>query len=518
MKRLAYSFHLCTVLIAVLYMFYLPCLKAETVIASASDGVDPTALSYIIEPSGLVAAPVTFTLRFTPSHGGQSLLALCGKGAWSGISNCRSSITAIQATGKDGRKLTLTETGDDNWLIEHEKETISISWQLRKTAHPPKAEPAGYLMPQANDKLFFAVGQTSLIYPKELSTGSPMDITLEWRGNWPGGWSTRSSHGKDDSLKLHMTLQQFRQAVFIAGPLRIIEKQVEGRALTFAMLGKWKFKDEALAEIALRIIKSERQFFRDFDFPKQLISVIQVAAGEAGGQAPFANGILLNQSITLVLSPDIELKKGSTSRTAILQLLSHENFHSWVGGKIPLGPGSEALAWFSEGFTNHMARKQLYRSGQFSIEDYRKNLNDTLAAYLKNRHRNAPNVRIGADFFHNEDIRALPYLRGDLLAHLIDGEIRRNGGQGIAEMMRSLLNRSRPGETLSNKKLFELIESFTSKTFRQKVEKIVMDGETVILEANILEPCMRIEKPAKDKSPSSFVRTDAPEKSCKERL
>jgi predicted metalloprotease with PDZ domain len=101
--------------------------------------------------------------------------------------------------------------------------------------------------------------------------------------------------------------------------------------------------------------------------------------------------------------------------------------HDWIGYKIRNGGQSNDMqyAWFSEGFTEYFAYKNMYASGFISADEYIKILNEEfLSSYYNSDLANAPNSMIEKDFFNKEEVYQLPYKRGCVLAFYLDNAIK----------------------------------------------------------------------------------------------
>jgi hypothetical protein len=120
----------------------------------------------------------------------------------------------------------------------------------------------------------------------------------------------------------------------------------------------------------------------------------------------------------------MKLEPGSDDAARIALLLAHEHFHHWNGGKIRMEETEQLAYWFSEGFTDFFARRILLRCGLFDVAEYVRRLNESLALYWTEPMRHEKNARIAADFWKVQSIGELPYRRGDLVALLLDHEIR----------------------------------------------------------------------------------------------
>jgi predicted metalloprotease with PDZ domain len=182
-----------------------------------------------------------------------------------------------------------------------------------------------------------------------------------------------------------------------------------------------------------------------------------------------------------------------TSGRGIMWLMSHELFHFWNGHRYKLTDPQELGLWFSEGFTDFYARRLSYRAGLMSAQSYVADLNRTIERYTLSPFRDEPSARIVKDFWSDPAIGDLPYLRGNIVASLVDAQIRTTSGgaRNLDDLMRELLS-ARPAEipVVTSETLLAKVATFTSPAFAEGIRQIVMFGAPVKIDPKILEPCL----------------------------
>jgi predicted metalloprotease with PDZ domain len=203
-------------------------------------------------------------------------------------------------------------------------------------------------------------------------------------------------------------------------------------------------------------------------------------------------GTGLTHSFAVFLTPKTELAVRSDG-TGVPWLLSHELFHLWNGHRYKLAEPETLGYWFSEGFTNFYARRLLLRAGILDAGAYVANLNEAIARYTLSPVRGEPATRIAADFWKNRDVEKLPYLRGDVVALLVDAEIRAlsHGSKSLDDLMKELLGRRRVvPPNVTPETFLQRIASYTSDEFADKIRHVVVDGAPATVDPRVLAPCL----------------------------
>ena len=177
------------------------------------------------------------------------------------------------------------------------------------------------------------------------------------------GWKVASSFSvePEEASDATTTIHDFCQAVFLAGELRLLRRDIHGAPLWIAIAGTdWGFTDEAFADTAAKVVAAQRGFFADYAWPYFLISVIPV--GRYNPRSTSKGGTGLTNSFAIFMTPKTGLALDEDGR-GVPWLLSHELFHLWNGHRYRLEEPDQLGYWFSEGFTDYYARRLLLRAG-----------------------------------------------------------------------------------------------------------------------------------------------------------
>jgi predicted metalloprotease with PDZ domain len=201
-------------------------------------------------------------------------------------------------------------------------------------------------------------------------------------------------------------------------------------------LGQFDFSDDAIVDMAVRVVAGERAFWGGHEGP--FLVVLAPLAAVPKSISIRGEGRADAFAIQAGVDSPLDAVKG---------ILAHEYFHTWNPrrlGAMHDGDAERADYWFSEGFTDFYARRLSLRSGVFTLDEFIGDWNQMLGRYAASSMRTAPNARVVADFWNNQEVEKLPYQRGAILAATWDAELRaRSGGKvGLDEVMRAMRDRA----------------------------------------------------------------------------
>ena len=311
-------------------------------------------------------------------------------------------------------------------IIRHRPaQSLRLGYSLRQDF--PGSEPTNEtaFRPIVQPGFFHVLGSTLFLVPKGREG---CEVRLDWR-NFPAGWALHNSFGTQE------TTQQFKSAslhwlesVFVGGDFRLLKTSVRNCPVWLALRGKaWAFSDADLLEMLRRTVEVQRAFWHDFDIPFYTVTLMPLAL-ESGAEGPLQYlGTGLQNSFAAFATPVKQLDvKG------LQHLFNHELMHDWLGSKIRNGGtcNDMTFSWFSEGFTEYFAYKNMLAAGFITPDEYLETLNrDFFAAHYASRVAEVPNSEIQRNFFNKSDVSQLPYKRGCLFAFYLDNLIKtRSGG------------------------------------------------------------------------------------------
>jgi predicted metalloprotease with PDZ domain len=451
---------------------------------------------------------------------------------WGGVQHLAGLLHDLAFRTEDGASLPAEPLGDRGWRIAHSPGVpLVASWWLGGAHATGDGHIGNDYAPQVTDTLVHLMGSAGLLRPDALAGGGHHHFELRWEGFSDAGLHVVSSFGEGDALDLDETLDDFCNAVFLGGALRVLHRAVGGGGQLLLAFGgeTLGFADDAFADLAARIVGAERAFFDDPGDPLFTITIIPAPAPDPNSISLGGTG--LTRSFALFVSPRMSLAPGSDDAMRLSALLAHEHFHHWNGSLTRSSGPQGSSYWFSEGFTDFFTRRLLVRSGVWSVAQFLTAWNETLAAWWTNPARDAPNERIVHEFWSDRGVSQLPYQRGALVALLLDRELRRasDGRLSLDDFLRDVVARSRgrarepldgggsgdgvtaagatgdagtaaraadsagAGEPADTENLLAHVALWTSPAFAQRLRAIIVDGASPELDADLLAPALTLQ-------------------------
>jgi predicted metalloprotease with PDZ domain len=301
---------------------------------------------------------------------------------------------------------------------------LTLTYKVIQDFKNKKLNPMLASRPIVQSDYFHILGNSLFLLP----TGTDNhDITIDWK-SFPIDWKLHNSLGKQQSTQhFHGNASKLFESVFVGGDFRILEAKVMNRPIYLAIRGNnWSFQDVELLEMLQKTVTTQRTFWDDFDIPFYSVTLIPIEQNlnneDYSDQDIYYLGMGLTNSFATFASPTKSMKVSS-----LYHLFNHEMMHDWIGTKIRNGGQNNDMqyAWFSEGFTEYFAYKNMYAAGFINADEYTKILNeDFFKAYYQSPKIAAANSQIQKEFFNNQDIYTLPYKRGCLLAFYLDNAIK----------------------------------------------------------------------------------------------
>jgi predicted metalloprotease with PDZ domain len=474
-------------------------------------GVDE---SYTVE---LVRQPFPYVSVTFVSHGDLTGATRVGLDHWGGVDDPQNEVHGLTATDEQGHPLVieadeaLPDADTSTWTVHHERGSVLVvRYAIVPTRGEVRWDGLAYHRPLVTPTFFHAAALNALLGLPDAPHDQPLRIAFHWRGFKEAGWTVASSFSvSQDDFETTRTYDEFRGAILIAGVLRLLRRDIgpcsppracaPGQSGTTSPLwvaiagSDWGFTDDAFADAAAAVAGTERAFFADYDWPFFLVSVIPVGGKFDPRVVRGFSGVGMTQSFALFVAPKTSLTQ-ETSGRGIMFLMSHELFHSWNGRRYKLQDPQELGLWFSEGFTDFYARRLSYRAGLMSAASYVEDLNKRIERYTLSPFRDEPAERIVRDFWRDPAIGDLPYLRGNMVASLVDAQIRltSGGSRSLDDLMKELLS-ARPAEPprVTSDTFLAKIAAFTSPAFAERIRQIVVFGAAVKIEPKSFEPCLR---------------------------
>jgi hypothetical protein len=375
------------------------------------------------------------------------------------------------------------------WRVRATTGSMTLRYLLRSAGPKSEGRVGNDYGTIVREDLFRLHGPLGLVIPSSAGSDEPIRATLVWKGFGGPGMAAVSSLGRGDASVI-TTPAELQNGLFMAGAIAIGEQPVPGGVLRVAVHGAWSFAAEELAAFVAPIVRAEREFFADTTEPQFLVTL------QSNGVSPSSGGFSLGgtactNAFALYCMPSLTIGPGSPHALEVKKLLAHEYFHTWNGHVLGTSGVEGSAYWFSEGFTDHFARRILRAAGLITDAEFVEILNSQTGRYVDNGHRAAPNAIIVDRFWNDREASELPYLRGDLLATVINEEIVRTSGgaRSIDDLIRSLVTRARTERWRPDTEaLLTAITEVTSPEFGAWLRAAVLDGIPIELPRGLSNP------------------------------
>jgi predicted metalloprotease with PDZ domain len=177
----------------------------------------------------------------------------------------------------------------------------------------------------------------------------------------------------------------------------------------------------------------------------------------------------------------------------ITRTLAHESFHTWIPGEIGGMPEENEAAsyWFSEGLTDFYTGRMLVRSGLWTPQQFADDLNQMLTAYAQSPVREAPNTRIAADFWSDQQVQQLPYQRGRFLMTIWDARLRAEG-RSLDQAVLEMRARATAGDPLKAIEMLPVVLDGMGLDIRADIATYAEAGAGVLLPNDVFAPCGQV--------------------------
>lgn len=415
--------HLCVLLMIVSLLSCRSTNIEQTWSVDPRDGPD-FHLDYTVKYAG---DRLAVELAFAGDVDGETVLLL--PSYWAGEEELWKGIRDLELVNHDAR-LSYDAEHPERVVVQHfPSQKLRLRYELEQSFDGPLMDHR--FRPILADDYMHVVGHGMLIQP-EWDGGREVDVRFRWR-DFPDDWQITNSWGHEQrDQAIRIPFADLRHALYLAGDFRTTRVEIGGQPVWVAIIGNPPFQDARFTEVIERVVQTERDFWRDHDFPHFLVALLP------GGEncCTFA-GTGLTNSFTTIVSAD------RWHHDEMVFLLAHELFHTWNGQKIVQAPRQgRRMFWFSEGFTSYYTWILNLRAGLIDLPMYVQQYNEDIAGYWLSRVREAPATRIDSDFWNDFEVQRLPYWRGEILAHRWNQRIRsRSGGErSLDDFMRATMD------------------------------------------------------------------------------
>lgn len=446
----------------------------------------PATLAYTIERKSANTLHISLSAPGSPD--GRTVLAITE--TWGGAGNVADEVSGLRVRGASGDELPFAHPQPYRWTVTHVPgERLTVDYELRGAG----TEVIGRhrYLPVITDDLVLLIGQTALIRPENRPSGTGIPVEIRWKGFDDPDCEFFTSFGTcDGTLKMERPLQEVIHAFYAAGKMRLHERDLDGAPLYLAVTGgEWRFSDEDFCGMTAGIMAFERNFFGDLDHPPYSVMLVPYPNRKQTDSS--AGGTCLTDSFLLYMTTHGFMREGKTGLEPFETLITHEYFHNWNKP----GADDDSMHWFSEGFTVFYERRILYRLGMFTAEEYVSHLNRKMREYMTSPHREAPNSTYVASRMLDRELQSLPYVRGAVIAVMVDHEIRRASGgtRCLDDFMLDKAERERiEGAVLGNEAIFDMIAKETNPEFAATIRTVAIDGAPAVLAPDTYSKCLEM--------------------------
>ena len=340
---------------------------------------------------------------------------------------------------------------------------VIISYEV----HQKNGDPAEVHEAIIRTDLVHSVGYGIFAIPSDAEETDKISFNIEWK-EMPNKWKTISSYGTAKLLNFTAKAQELLHAIYAAGNLRIYQIADSKNPVFLSLYGSFDVKDNSIVASLQEIVKTQRSFFNDHDFPYYAISLIE------GNDPNSMGGTRLYDSFAAYLP------KGM-NHTDYYILFAHEHLHNWIGGKISNNERGSLDYWWSEGFTDYYARVLALRSGGISLEEFIDECNQILRNYYLSPVINQPNSKIKNSFWKNENVQKLPYARGFVFAVYLNSLIKLYDDTKSVDNIILDLFKIAKQQPFSVKSFKEIAKNYTFQGIEQEISKFIDQGKTIDL-------------------------------------
>lgn len=449
--------------------------------ASAKPFDDPEPIAYILTPefgdAGLVALGIS--VRFPLDSSGSAILGW--RDGWSGERELSQWARGLRAEGA-----THQAAGPGRWRITGKPGAVVTAHYRILSAHDsdPVVGTSEQAHPVIRPGWFYGVGYTLFARPEG---SEALPATFAWKGA-PAGFSFASDLEHIGKNGAPGTVTDILESISIGGrDLRVFSLS-NGDGIRVATVGRYAFQPKALDGLARDIIRSQRAFWdsdRDRPFLVTAIPLVSLP-----GQMSYG-GTGLGDAFALWIDQSASLDR-------MRWLIAHEYLHGWIPGRLGTAAADRdehaSRLWFSEGFTDYLARALLVRNRHIPPAEFVHQWNDVLRAYTMSPARNLTGEQAAQAFWESPAAQQLAYQRGALLAIRWHGRVRQasDGQIGLDEVLRAQIAAAR-NDDRDPVTLLAALMSERGVGIADDLDRYITHGNTVSLAADSFGPCATVE-------------------------
>lgn len=457
----------------------IPCLL---LLANLFAGIKPTSepeINYVLSVITSGEHPlISVVCTYKPTDRAEAVVGLPSDGF--GLGSLASSVLEFKGVngtqvkpGKDAKERLVTPNSDGQVSLSY---TISFDTRGEQTAS------YGPILTKHEMQVFAC---QVVLGVGEWGTSKQFNFSF---GNLPHGWTGYSSISPDSQEWSHTGSDvSLRPVVIGASESSKHTFLVEGKPVTLFLSSAFKSRAKSLQGQVEKIVRYQRDWFKDYETPYYLISI--------NSRADNLAGIRISNCFACFIKPD-------STDEEIMLLLSHEMCHNWIPGKISVSQPAEEnfwdWGWFAEGVNDYFSQKLLLEAGIITRDRFVELINKDLKLIAINPGRNddesALANAVAAGRFGTPYVK-LFYYKGALIGAKWDALIKKNsdGAQSLDDAIKALYAQAseQDGE-LSPTDFHATLSRFGIESVIDR-SKYILQGLPVELEVDAFAPEYKLE-------------------------
>jgi len=418
---------------------------------------------------------------------------------WAGIDN-DNQYQDIQAYTDRGERMLLKSVGDRKWRVNTDPgQWVELHYFIKPNHNAKQARTQYRTI--LNKGIFHGAGRLFLVLPDDKMTDL-LNVAISWndfeRINWQTVQAVAANPNKDQYEIVSKSA--LLSSVFMAGDFDLHQVLTPYGIVKVAMQkSDWRFTDEEFSSLARRIVQSEREFFNQKVNPNAepfLISLIEIARDLNGISI---SGTSLHNSFAMFANPKAQLMQTDFGEpnTTIGFVLAHEMMHQWIGHELQTSENPETLGyWFTEGFTDYFTLQVLKRDNIISLPTYVDILNSFIRTYWLSPYKNLNNKKVAKNFWNNDQIQKIPYLRGFMIALVSDQNMRLVSDLRLRDLLQKMLDTTdgiANNASLSNRALLYNLRNQIGRELAVHLSDVVNNGVSIKLHTDLMNPCVKFQ-------------------------
>lgn len=266
------------------------------------------------------------------------------------------------------------------------------------------------LEPIINNQIYHFIGYTTFIYP-EIDLNKKIKIRIESNSSLNDKVEFGSSFGLEKEQNLNISINTLRDAVFAGGTYeQDILHSDNTHILSYGLNENLK---TYIIDLLNKIIPVHKTFWKESKDKNNIVFIHTnnfALTTMSGTRTTGAFSVLLNDTSPF-LNEDLPI------------FLSHEHWHTWMGGKYYSAHSYKDMAWLFEGVTDYYAHKTAYQAGILDKQSWKNKYNRILSKHYLSSVKNKTNQDIIKFFDEDPKYAPLPYTRGKIIALELDAKI-----------------------------------------------------------------------------------------------